>query len=305
VGVVAEVSSSIDFGSQRSADNYHSGDAMITHDRHRYLSRSLITVVVVVGLASGCYVGIDDEGFAEFGGEFGDEFGDADASETGESGDTGEADSTGDGDTGTTGDTTTDTGTTDTTDTGTTDTSTTDTDADTTDTDTSTTGDGDGDPMAGDMPDNAYCNPVSAWSAQSIALELEVIELVNQARAQGGNCGSEGNFPASGPLTWEPHLTCAARVHSRDMAVNDYFDHTNQQGNGPGWRLDQAGYVGGAWGENIAAGYGDPVAVVEGWLDSDGHCSNMLNPGFSLIGVGFYYDAGSSYGNYWTQTFGD
>jgi uncharacterized protein YkwD len=89
------------------------------------------------------------------------------------------------------------------------------------------------------------------------------------------------------------------------MAINDFFDHTNLQGNGPGWRLTQAGYAGGGWGENIAAGYPDPTAVVQGWLDSDGHCANMLNPAFSLIGVGYAYDGGSSYGHYWTQTFGD
>jgi uncharacterized protein YkwD len=284
------------------------------HDRRPSLSRSLSLALLGVGLASGCYVGIEDDGVGEFGDEFGQ-----DESETGESdeaGETGDSDgsdasSTGDGDTSTTGDGDGDASTTGpgTTGDGDGDTSTTgdgdgDTDTGTTDT-TDTTGDGDGDPMAGDMPDNAYCNPVSNWSAQSVQLELEVIELVNQARAQGGNCGSEGSFPPSGPLTWEAHLTCAARVHSLDMATNDYFDHTNQQGNGPGWRLDQAGYAGGAWGENIAAGYPDPVAVVQGWLDSDGHCSNMLNPGFSLIGVGFAYDGGSSYGNYWTQTFGD
>jgi uncharacterized protein YkwD len=167
---------------------------------------------------------------------------------------------------------------------------------------TTTTGDGDGDPN--DVPDNAYCNPVSNWDPAWVALELEVLELVNQARAQGGNCGTEGNFPPSGPLTINPALTCAARVHSLDMAENDFFSHTNLQGQGPGWRLGQAGYNGNGWGENIAAGYGSPQQVVSGWLDSDGHCSNMLNPGFSQIGIGYAYGAGSSYGHYWTQAFG-
>ena len=169
------------------------------------------------------------------------------------------------------------------------------------DPDPSTTGDGDGDVP---VPNNAYCDPVSDWDADWVAKELAVLELVNQARAQGGNCGSEGSFPASGPLTLDSALICAARVHSLDMAVNNYFDHTNLQGNGPGWRLGQAGYAGNGWGENIAAGYGTPQEVITGWLDSDGHCANMLNPGFSKIGVGYAYSSGSDYGNYWTQTFG-
>ena len=68
--------------------------------------------------------------------------------------------------------------------------------------------------------------------------------------------------------------------------------------------MDQAGYNGGTWGENIAAGYGTPAQVVQGWLDSDGHCSNMLNPSFSLIGIGYADVQGSQYGSYWTQNFG-
>jgi uncharacterized protein YkwD len=161
------------------------------------------------------------------------------------------------------------------------------------------TGDGDPEPL----PDNPYCDPVADWSADWIALELEVVDLVNAARAQGGDCRSQGTFAPSGPLTWQPALTCAARVHSKDMADNNYFDHVNQQGNGPDWRLGQAGFSGGSWGENIAAGYPDAAMVVQGWLDSDGHCANMLNPGFTMIGVGYASGVGD-YTHYWTQTFG-
>ena len=174
-----------------------------------------------------------------------------------------------------------------------------------------TTGDGDGDPDPSttggdpsDVPDNAYCNPVSDWDPAWVDWELEVLELVNQARAQGGNCHSQGTFPPSGPLSIHPALTCAARVHSMDMADNDFFDHTNLQGKGPGWRLGQAGYMSNTWGENIAAGYGSPQEVVTGWLASDGHCSNMLEPGFDEIGIGYAYSNGSSYKHYWTQDFG-
>ena len=163
---------------------------------------------------------------------------------------------------------------------------------------------GDGDTNA-PVPDNAYCQPTVGWDPEWVARELEVLELVNQARATGGDCGSQGSFPASGALALEGSLMCAARVHSKDMADNNYFDHDNLQGNGPGWRMGQAGYAGNGWGENIAAGYGDPQAVVDGWLDSDGHCANMLNPSFSKIGIGYAFQSSSDYGNYWTQTFGN
>lgn len=257
--------------------------------------RTLVLTTLALGLVPACYEGIDDAGSLD---EFGDEQGETglDDESTGESGDAGDtsgdpSDTSGDpSDTSTTSTSTTDTGT-DTTST---------TDSGTTETTTDT-----GEPMAGDMPDNAYCNPVDGWDAQWIAYELEVIELVNQARAQGGNCGAYGNKAPSGPLTWEPHLTCAARVHSLDMASKDYFDHTNLEGHDPGWRLGQAGYQGGGWGENIAAGYPSPSDAVQGWLDSDGHCNNMLSGDFTTTGVGYAYDAGASYGAYWTQTFGN
>ena len=243
------------------------------------------TLVALVGvsLVSACYTGVEfEESWYGEGGEFGESSGSGLETETG-----GRAD-----DTSSSGDDTTDT-------------SSGDGDGDT----TTTTGDGDGDTTTtttggGELPNNAYCDPVADWDPEWVAWELEVIELVNQARAQGGNCGGQGSFPPSGPLTWEPALTCAARVHSLDMADNDYFSHTNLEGNGPGWRLNQAGYNGGGWGENIAAGYGSPTQAVQGWLDSDGHCANMLNPGFSETGVGYAYGPGASYGHYWTQTFG-
>jgi uncharacterized protein YkwD len=263
-----------------------------------------LVVLVAATALSGCYSGIDPEDWYGDDG-FGDTLGETDGSEGADS-----MQGDGDGDPNpTTGDPTTGDG-----------------DGDPTTGDPTTTGDGDGDPTTGDpttgdgdgdptttgdgdgdpspMPNNPYCNPVSNWSQSWIDKELEVVDLVNVARAQGGNCGAEGNFAPSGPLTWQPNLTCAARVHSKDMADNNYFSHTNQQGNGPGWRLGQAGYNGGGWGENIAAGYPDPANVVQGWLDSDGHCANMLNGSFTLIGVG-YASGNGQYGSYWTQTFGN
>ncbi|MFO7566836.1 MAG: CAP domain-containing protein [Enhygromyxa sp.] len=262
-------------------------------------------------LLSGCYEGIDVEdwygaegldGFDSFADETGDEGQGSSGDSSGGDGDgdpsTGDDD--GDGDPTTTGD-------------GDGDPTTGDGDGDPTTGDGDgdpTTGDGDGDPTTGDgdgdpdVPSNAYCDPVSNWDPAWVDFELQVLQLVNQARAQGGNCGTQGNFNPSGPLSIDPALTCAARVHSKDMADNNYFSHTNLQGQGPGYRIGQAGYSGSGWGENIAAGYSTPQQVIDGWLDSDGHCANMLNPGFKDIGIGYAYGGGSQYGHYWTQNFG-
>lgn len=57
-------------------------------------------------------------------------------------------------------------------------------------------------------------------------------------------------------------------------------------------------------GENIAAGYPTPAAVVDGWMNSTGHKANILNAAFTKMGLG--YSVGLSngqYRGYWAQEF--
>lgn len=133
--------------------------------------------------------------------------------------------------------------------------------------------------------------------------EEEVLVLTNERRAAGADCGSEGAFPPAPPLTMNPALRCAARVHSMDMAVRNYFDHTDPDGVGFDQRIVAAGYNASAMGENIAAGPPDPEHVVEAWMGSDGHCSNIMQSFFTEIGIGYYYE-NEKPNNYWTQDFG-
>ena len=56
-------------------------------------------------------------------------------------------------------------------------------------------------------------------------------------------------------------------------------------------------------GENIAAGYSSPEAVVEGWMNSPGHRANILEAEFTHIGVGYEYLPGTTYKYYWSQEF--
>lgn len=177
--------------------------------------------------------------------------------------------------------------------------------------------DGSSMPSGGSSEDSAttdsttFDNPGSADSgtdagdATDVGSELnggaqgEVIELVNARREQGADCGSAGSFAPAGPLAFNEVLAVTAQEHSTDMSVRDYFDHTNPDGDGPGERIDAAGYQWSTWAENIAAGQRTSEEVVDGWMNSDSHCSNIMNPAFLEIGVGFAAD-----GFYWTQVFG-
>lgn len=129
-------------------------------------------------------------------------------------------------------------------------------------------------------------------------IEQQVVDLVNQHRRQQG-CS---------PLAVSRELTLAARNHSADMAINDYFDHYDQAGHSPGWRAQQAGYSGQAGWENIAAGSSTAADVVNLWMNSEGHRRNILNCTLRDIGVGYYLiepDPGQfRYETYWTQDFG-
>ncbi len=118
----------------------------------------------------------------------------------------------------------------------------------------------------------------------------EVLTLVNQHRANAG-CT---------PLKLDARLTQAATAHSQDMARNDYFSHTSRDGRTMEQRIRAAGYPSpGA--ENIAMGQSSAQAVVNDWMNSEGHRANILNCSLVAMGLG---TAESAKGLYWTQTFG-
>lgn len=158
--------------------------------------------------------------------------------------------------------------------------------------------DGGGDPLDdANTTGNAYCEQVETWDASWAQFEQEVIDLVNERRSQGAVCG-DVTFGPAGPLTLNTALRCAARNHVEDMALRDFFAHTNPDGDGPGQRIGFAGYDSQGWGENIAMGFPSPQSVIVGWMTSPGHCANIMKPSFTEIGVGYYS------GNRWVQVFG-
>lgn len=133
-------------------------------------------------------------------------------------------------------------------------------------------------------------------------VEAEVVRLVNLARATARNCGSD-RFPAAAPLRIDDRLSLASRLHALDMGTRAYFSHTSLDGRSPWDRSRAAGYAT-AGGENIAAGYRTPAEVVEGWIESPGHCRNLMAADMVDLGVGFAEVPGSPYRTYWVQMFG-
>ena len=118
--------------------------------------------------------------------------------------------------------------------------------------------------------------------------EQEVIRLVNEIRVENG----------LNPLTHNWELSRVARYKSQDMKDNKYFSHTSPIYGSPFQMIRNFGISFRSAGENIAYGYTTPQAVVNGWMNSSGHRANILNAGYTQIGVGYV-----SSGNYWTQMF--
>ncbi|MFE9368584.1 sigma-70 family RNA polymerase sigma factor [Streptomyces sp. NPDC006711] len=131
----------------------------------------------------------------------------------------------------------------------------------------------------------------SAAGPNTPAAVQQVLDLVNSERSKAG-------CPA---LTSNPQLYDAALKHSENMAAQNFFDHTDPSGAGPGERITAAGYQWSSYGENIARGQADAAAVMDSWMHSPGHRANILNCGFKEIGIGVHYGSG---GPWWTQDFG-
>jgi len=116
--------------------------------------------------------------------------------------------------------------------------------------------------------------------------ELLMINLVNQERQKAGVAA----------LRIDTELSRVARIKSEDMMANGYFSHTSPTYGSPFQMMRTFGISFRSAGENIARSSSVNNAH-NGLMNSEGHRRNILNPGFTHIGVGI---AG---GRYFTQMF--
>mmetsp|Transcript_101583 Transcript_101583/g.242187 ORF Transcript_101583/g.242187 Transcript_101583/m.242187 type:complete len:490 (-) Transcript_101583:80-1549(-) len=128
----------------------------------------------------------------------------------------------------------------------------------------------------------------------------EHFALVNQLRAEGYTCPNGASYaPNPTPLNFDCRLWRASRLHSEDMASQNYFSHTSLDGRSPWDRAEEQGIS--ANGENIAAGRSSASGALEQWKNSDGHCKNMMSSKHHVFAVGYAYDSSARYKHYWTQ----
>ena len=113
--------------------------------------------------------------------------------------------------------------------------------------------------------------PKSASTPETLS-DTEILLAINAVRAANG----------AGPWTYNPLLENAARSQARLMASKDTLSH--DLGVTLRERVTAAGYIG-AVGENVAKGYKDLPGAIEGWMNSSGHRSTLLNARFTEFGL--------------------
>jgi uncharacterized protein YkwD len=134
----------------------------------------------------------------------------------------------------------------------------------------------------------------------------EFLAAVNQARSDHRKCGNTRYGPAS-PVSWSGNLAMAAYLHSKDMVRKNILGHTGSDGSSAGQRISRQGYPWRTYGENIAVGDPTVSSVIRGWLGSERHCRNLMNPAFTEIGAGYAIGpfGGNPAARYWTFDLAD
>ena len=107
----------------------------------------------------------------------------------------------------------------------------------------------------------------------------QVVELVNQERTKAG----------LNAVTLDQNIASAALVRAKEIETS--FSHTRPNGSKFSTALTEQGVTFKGAGENIAWGQKSPEAVMQAWMNSEGHRANILNKNFTKIGVGYYQNA--------------
>lgn len=135
---------------------------------------------------------------------------------------------------------------------------------------------------------------VTVVEAPKLRWEYEVLSLVNQERVRNG----------LEKLTWGD--SCAEAAETRAKELVQLYAHTRPDGSSWDTACDSpdknAKYL---EGENLVVGSSavSPETTVAAWMNSEAHRANILNPDFTKLSVGFYFDEDTQYKTHWSQYF--
>ena len=172
----------------------------------------------------------------------------------------------------------------------------------------------------GEASSNAPTQELNQGDITKITItHQEFLDAINKARSVPRDCypddPNRGFMEATHPLRWNDELYASALEHSTDLANSDTFSHLGSgteydiTGNGNPSKFFERIIANGytnyySVGENIAGGQKNLEEVMEAWLKSPAHCTNIMKDTYKEIGVAVVLNNESVYGIYWTQNFG-
>ena len=121
--------------------------------------------------------------------------------------------------------------------------------------------------------------------------EFQLFDLTNATRVEKG----------LNVLSWDSQVRNTARKHSLDMAEQDYFSHTNLEGQSPFDRMEEDQVAFQTAGENLAYGQLSSIFAHEGLMNSKGHRENILQSHYEHLGVGVAFNDKAQ--PYYTENF--
>src|SRR5262249_34213086 len=134
----------------------------------------------------------------------------------------------------------------------------------------------------------AVAAPLSLFGESRISRRTFVDRALSQAGAEDAVIAAMNRERAAyglRPLRLNTRLALAAGDRMSDLFTKHYFNHVAPDGTQPFVWAERRGYDYSVIRENLAAGYRDPTAVVDGWMHSPDHRANILGRDFDEVGV--------------------
>lgn len=130
-----------------------------------------------------------------------------------------------------------------------------------------------------------------------------LLAATNAARARGANCGGK-YYPPVAPLAWDDRLFASAQRYAQRQVLLNFTGHVDPfDGADLAARVHAVNFRG-SYGENLAHGQNTAELAVKSLLTSPGHCANMMDPGWTVMGGAYAASDTSNQGITWVQNFG-
>ena len=125
----------------------------------------------------------------------------------------------------------------------------------------------------------ALCVAVAIFAAPVRVQALSSADVVGQTNIERSQASLE-------QLSVDERLTRSAQAKAQHLAEHDYWDHYAPDGTSPWHFMQEQNYTYQVAGENLARGFVYTESMIDAWMNSPEHRSNILKPEFEHIGVG-------------------